>query len=382
MAWPNTSPALYAVRPSRLELNERPGKTSVHCPEGCSIPSCKDGRKAKAVFLRVFAQVQNPQQPGMIDQQSNGMGEKLFSQEQAWPPLPLGEWQDTCATLHMWTQIVGKVRLALSPHFNHWWEVPLYVSARGLTTSPIPYAPVSFEIQFDLIDHKLDILTDGGQTRTLRLVPRTVAEFYAEFMDALRSLGIDVKIWPMPVEVPNPIRFDQDNVHRSYNPEYAHRFWRILVTADSIFKQFRARFIGKGSPIHFFWGSFDLAVSRFSGRRAPPRPGADRITREAYSHEVSSAGFWPGGGDVRGAAFYSYIVPEPPGFSRSPVRPEAAFYHSGLHEFILMYDHVRASGSPREHLLEFLQSTYDAGATLAGWDRAALEAPVQARQAA
>jgi len=302
--------------------------------------------------------------------------------EQAWPPLPLADWQDTCATLHLWTQIVGKVRLALSPHLNHWWEVPLYVTARGLTTSPIPYQPQAFEIQLDFIDHKLDVLTAGGQTRTLRLAPRTVAEFYAEFMDLLRSLGIEVKIWPMPVEIPNPIRFDQDHLHRSYDPDSAHRFWRILVTTDRIFKEFRAGFIGKGSPVHFFWGSFDLAVSRFSGRRAPSRPGADRVTREAYSHEVSSAGFWPGGGDVRGAAFYSYMVPEPTGFTQSVVRPKNAFYHPNLHEFILMYDDVRSAASPREELMGFLQSTYEAGATLARWDRAALERPLPLGMAA
>jgi len=309
------------------------------------------------------------------------MPETFVSKEQAWPPLPLAEWQDTYATLHMWTQIVGKVRLVLSPHFNHWWEVPLYVNARGLTTSPIPYKRETFEVQFDFIDHKLDILTGEGRTRTLPLVPRTVAEFYAEFMGLLHLLGIEVKIWPMPVEVPNPIRFDQDRIHSSYDPEYVHRFWRILVTVDSIFKEFRARFIGKSSPVHFFWGSFDLAVSRFSGRRAPPRPGADPVTQEAYSHEVSSAGFWPGSGDVQGPAFYSYTVPEPVGFPQSPVRPASAFYHPALHEFILMYDDVRGSGSPREQLLEFLQSTYEAGATLAKWDREVLEAPAQLRAA-
>lgn len=310
------------------------------------------------------------------------MAEVISTGAEAWPPLPLSEWQDTYATLHMWTQVVGKVRLALSPHFNHWWEAPLYVNARGLTTSPIPWQQETFEVQFDFIDHKLDIVTRWGQSRTMRLTPRSVAEFYAEFMDKLRSLGIDVKIWPMPVEIPNPIRFDQDRVHAAYDPEYAHRFWRVLVTADTILKEFRARFIGKGSPVHFFWGSFDLAVSRFSGRRAPPRPGADSITREAYSHEVSSAGFWPGGGDVPGAAFYAYHVPEPAGFAQSRVRPEKAFYQPKLHEFLLMYDDVRASGSPREYLLDFLQSAYEAGATLAGWDRAALEAPTQVRLAA
>jgi len=297
----------------------------------------------------------------------------ISTNETAWPALPLAEWQDTYETLHMWTQIVGKVRLALSPHFNHWWEVPLYVNARGLTTSPIPYQGETFEVQFDFIAHQLEVQTRWGQTRTMPLTPRSVAEFYTEFLSLLKTLGIEVKIWPMPVEIPNPIRFDQDRLHASYDPEYAHRFWRILVIVDTHFKEFRARFIGKSSPVHFFWGSFDLAVSRFSGRPAPPRPGADRVTREAYSHEVSSAGFWPGGGDVPGAAFYSYVVPEPAGFPQSRIQPERAFYHSKLHEYILMYDDVRASGSPAEYLLEFLQSAYETGASLAGWDRQALE---------
>ena len=306
----------------------------------------------------------------------------LSPEEQTWPPLPLAEWQDTYATLHMWTQIVGKVRLALSPHVNHWWEVPLYVNARGLTTLAIPFQSQTFEVQFDFINHQVLVLTGRGTTGTLPLSPRSVAEFYAQFTDLLHSLGIEVRIWPMPVEVPRPIRFDQDHTHASYDAEYAHRFWRILVTADAIFKEFRASFIGKASPVHFFWGSFDLAVSRFSGRRAPPRPAADRITREAYSHEVSSAGFWPGGGEVPGAAFYSYIVPEPPGFALSPLGVEKAFYHPKLHEFILMYDDVRASSSPRERLLQFLQRTYEAGATLGNWDRDALEGPKQLQQAA
>lgn len=303
------------------------------------------------------------------------MPDVRLDDKKAWPALPLAEWQDTLATLHMWTQIVGKVRLELSPHVNHWWEVPLYVNARGLTTSPIPYPPEIFEVQFDFIDHKLDVLTSWGAKETMRLAPRSVQEFYFEFLDLLSSLGIQVQLWPMPVEVPNPVRFDQDQIHSAYDPEYAHRFWRILVTTDTILKEFRSRFIGKDSPVHFFWGSFDLAVSRFSGRKAPPRAGADPITQEAYSHEVSSAGFWPGGGPVDGPAFYAYFSPEPPGFSRSPIRPEQAFYCQQLHEFVLMYDDVRSSGAPREMLLDFLQTTYEAGANLSHWDRDSLEAP-------
>jgi hypothetical protein len=301
------------------------------------------------------------------------ISETTSTLDQAWPALPLAEWQDTCATLHMWTQIVGKVRLELSPLINHWWEVPFYVTARGLTTSPIPYGTGVFEVNFDFLDHKLDLQTSWGDTATIRLVPRSVAEFYHEFMETLHSLGIEVEIWPMPVEIPNPIRFDQDHTHAAYDADYAHRFWRILVTVDIILKEFRGRFIGKDSPVHFFWGSFDLAVSRFSGRPAPERPGTDPITREAYSHEVSSAGFWPGGGDVNGAAFYSYTLPEPPGFRDQPIRPQKAFYHPPLHEFLLMYDDIRASEFPREDLLDFLQTSYEAGANLAQWDRERLE---------
>ena len=267
-----------------------------------------------------------------------------------WPELRLDAWQDTYATLHMWTQVVGKVRLALSPRVNHWWEVPLYVNARGLTTSAIPYGDGIFEVRFDFIDHKLIIETSWGASKTLALEPRSVAEFYAEFMSALRSLGIEVKIWTMPCEVPNPVRFESDTQHASYDREYAHRLWKILVLCDSIFKEFRAGFIGKDSPVHFFWGSFDLCVTRFSGRRAPERPGADSITREAYSHEVISAGFWPGGGDIKGAAFYAYAAPEPPGFAEQKVKPAAAFYHPVMKEFLLMYDDVRLAASPREAL--------------------------------
>jgi len=290
-----------------------------------------------------------------------------------WPELSLESWQDTYHTLHMWSQIVGKVRLALSPKTNHWWEVPLYVNAAGLTTSAIPYPGGVFEIQFDFIHHKLIIQTSQGAIHTLALAPRSVADFYREFMAALASLGIAVKIWRMPVEVPDPIPFDEDTQHASYEAEYANRFWRILVCCDAIFKEFRAAFIGKVSPVHFFWGSFDLAVTRFSGRRAPARDAADPITREAYSHEVISAGFWPGGGEIKGAAFYAYAAPEPPGFAQHPVGPAQAFYHPQLKEFLLMYDDVRRSPSPRDRLLEFLQSTYDAGADLGKWNRKELE---------
>jgi hypothetical protein len=293
--------------------------------------------------------------------------------EKAWPALPLREWEATRATLHMWTQIVGKLRLALSPHVNHWWETPLYVSARGLNTSPIPYEAGVFEVEFDFLAHKLDIRTSEGASRTLPLRPQTVADFYAEFLATLATLGIHTKIWHMPVEIPNPIAYDQDRVHASYDPEYANRFWRALVSVDTIFKEFRAGFLGKVSPVHFFWGSFDHAVTRFSGRRAPERPGADAITREAYSHEVISVGFWPGSGENSDAAFYAYAAPEPPGFGKSPVRPAEAFYSDAMKEFFLPYDAVRNAESPRVALLEFAQSTYEAGATLGGWDRASLE---------
>ena len=292
---------------------------------------------------------------------------------EGWPALPLESWKDTYSTLHMWTQIVGKARLALTPTVNHWWNVPLYVTSRGLSTSAIPYNGRIFEIQFDFIDHALLLRTNDGQSKTLPLIPRSVADFYQEFMAMLRSMDIRVKIWKMPAEIPNPIPFDQDRVHASYDPEYVRRFWQILVSVDRVFDEFRSRFIGKCSPVHFFWGSFDLAVTRFSGRRAPERPGADAITREAYSHEVSSVGFWPGGGDVQGAAFYSYMAPEPQGFRDSPVLPEAAFYHSKINEFLLMYEDVRRAASPSTALLEFCQSTYEAGARLAKWDREALE---------
>jgi len=290
-----------------------------------------------------------------------------------WPELPLSAWQDTYATLHMWSQIVGKVRLALSPRMNHWWEVALYVNPRGLTTSPIPHAPCIFEVQFDFIDHKLIIQTDHQTSRVIALKPRSVADFYREFMSALDSLGIHVKIWKMPVEIANPIPFDQDTQHASYDLEYANRFWRILVASDAVLKEFRAEFIGKSSPVHFFWGSFDLAVTRFSGRRAPERPGADPITREAYSHEVISCGFWPGGGDVKEASYYTYAAPEPDGYAQRTVQPAQAYYHPQMKEFLLPYDAVRTAKSPHAALLAFARSTYEAGADLAKWPRRELE---------
>lgn len=292
--------------------------------------------------------------------------------ENSWPELPLEAWKDTYATLHMWTQIVGKVRLALAPHINHWWQVPLYVNSCGLTSSAIPYADRTFEVQFDFVEHQLVITVSDGQSKSIPLRPQSVAAFYAEFMAALRSLGIEVRIWPMPAEIPEPIRFDRDEQHASYDRVYVERFWKILVLVDGVLKRFRSGFIGKHSPIHFFWGSFDLASTRFSGRRAPERAGADLITREAYSHEVISAGFWPGGGEVNGAAFYAYAAPEPNGFKAASVRPAKAFY-SPLGEFLLMYDDVRQSVNPEQALLEFLQSTYEAGANLGAWPRKELE---------
>jgi len=302
-----------------------------------------------------------------------------MKQSGRWPALPLAEWKDTYATLHMWTQIVGKIRLALSPPINHFWGSALYVTARGLTTSPMPCASGVFEIHFDFLSHTLEILTSRGESRSFRLVPRTVAEFYSEIMGALRSLGIDVKVWTMPVEVPRPVRFTLDEAHASYDSEYAHRFWQILVSADTVFREFRSRFIGKVSPVNFYWGSFDLAVTRFSGRRAPERPGADSITKEAYSHEVISVGFWPGDGEiVKDAAFYAYAAPEPAGFKDRAVRPAKAFYSAEKSEYFLMYDDVRLSDSPEQTLLDFCQSTYEAGAIVGNWDRANLERPARA----
>ena len=297
----------------------------------------------------------------------------MTAEDRRWPALPLEAWEPTRATLHMWTQIVGKIRLALSPRVNHFWHSPLYVSARGLTTSLIPCEDGSFEILFDFIEHLLLIQKSDGTARRLALAPRSVADFYAEVMALLRAMGIEVKIWPVPVELDDPIPFEQDRIHAAYDAEYANRFWRILVSVDAIFKEFRGEFIGKCSPVHFFWGSFDLAVTRFSGRRAPLGPDADLITREAYSHEVSSVGWWPGDGSTRYPAFFAYAAPEPAGYSRWAVRPKPAFYDQGASQFRLRYDDLRQSPSPRQDLLEFCRSTYEGAAVLGKWDRAELE---------
>jgi hypothetical protein len=296
----------------------------------------------------------------------------------AWPSLDLEAWKDTCATLHLWTQIVGKIRLAQSPWVNHSWHVTLYVTARGLTTSPIPYGTKVFQIDFDFISHRLTIESSDGGMSAIPLQPQSVAVFYERLMEEMGKLDLHVQIQKKPNEIVDPILFDQDESHTAYDHEYANRFWRVLVQADRVFKQFRARFIGKCSPVHFFWGAPDLAVTRFSGRRAPEHPGgvtnlSDRVTREAYSHEVSSCGFWPGGGAILYPAFYSYAYPEPDGFSKALVKPNAAFYSTDLHEFILAYDVVRQSESPDQTLFDFLQTTYEAAANLGGWDRNALE---------
>jgi hypothetical protein len=294
-----------------------------------------------------------------------------------WPALPLEDWKDTYATLHMWTQIVGKIRLAQAPPVNHWWNVTLYVTPRGLTTSAMPYHDRSFEMEFDFIDHHLLIRCSDGSFKTVRLCPRSVAEFYQDTMAALRALGIPVTIWSTPVEVQDRTPFDQDHTHAAYDPEYAQRVWGIFLQASRVLTEFRSRFIGKVSPVHFFWGAFDLAVTRFSGRPAPPHPGAPNVARfvavEAYSHEVSSCGFWPGGGPVDMPAFYAYAYPEPEGFKDYPIQPAEAFYHPEMREFLLPYDTVRTAKSPDKVLLAFLQSTYEAAATCAKWDRRALE---------
>ncbi len=293
-----------------------------------------------------------------------------------WPSLPFGEWRDTCATLHLWTQVAGKIRLALAPHVNHWWQVPLYVTSRGLTTSAMPHGGRIFQMDFDVIDHALAIRTSDGRTESVPLCPRTTADFYGEVMGRLRALGLGMRIWTMPVEIPDPIPFDADSRHGAYDGTHVRRFWRALAQADRVLQAFRGRFVGKASPVHVFWGSFDLAASRFSGRRAPPHPSvpnvADRVTREAYSHEVASCGFWPGGPGLAMPVFYAYAYPEPPGFAAAPM-PDGAFYSPEFGEFLLPYDRVRQAASPDDALLDFVQSAYEAAADLGRWDRERLE---------
>ena len=300
------------------------------------------------------------------------------SPDETWPALPLEAWSDTCATLHMWTQIAGKIRLARSPWVNHSWHVTLYVTTTGLTTSPIPYDTRTFQIDFDFIRHRLTVESSDGGLGSVPLKPQSVASFYRELMSEMGKLDLNVDIHKKPNEVMDAIRFDKDESHSAYDPEYANRFWRILVQADRVFKRFRSRFIGKCSPVHFFWGAPDLALTRFSGRRAPQHPGGvpnlpDSVAREAYSHEVSSCGFWPGGGPIPYPVFYSYAYPEPDGFSTAAVKPGEAFYSTDLREFLLPYDTVRQSESPDDTLLNFLQTTYDAAANLAKWSRDELE---------
>jgi hypothetical protein len=307
--------------------------------------------------------------------QSSGMSR---TPQIPWPELPTAAWRETYETLHLWTQIIGKIRLARSPWLNHSWHVALYVTTRGLTTSPIPDGARAFQIDLDFIDHALRISTSDGATRQSALAGQSVAGFYTSIIADLAELGIRVAIDEMPNELPEPIRFSQDNRHASYDPDAVRRFLQILVNADRVFKQFRTGFLGKASPVHFFWGSFDLAVTRFSGRRAPRHPGgvphlSDEVACEAYSHEVSSAGFWPGSGAIDYPAFYSYAYPEPAGFRATRVRPDAAFFSEALGEFILPYDAVRTAVQPDQALLEFLQDTYEAAANCAKWDRTALE---------
>ncbi len=290
-----------------------------------------------------------------------------------WPELPWNEWADTANTLHMWTQIVGKTRLALTPLQNHWWNVPLYVTARGLGTSAMVCGDDVLDVEFDFVAHVLHLRLGSGADKTMKLKPQTVADFYKEYLECLAALGVSVEIWPMPVEVANPIRFDLDTEHKSYDPEYAHRFWQVLVQAEKVFRAWGTGFLGKVSPVHFFWGSFDLAVTRFSGRAAPQRPGTDSIQREAYSHEVISAGFWPGNGGYGAASFYCYAAPVPEGLAEAKVRPDAAGWDKALGEFIFKYDAVLKEASPEKALMEFLESAYAAAADAAKWDRAALE---------
>jgi len=296
---------------------------------------------------------------------------------EVWLPLPISEWQDTNETLHLWTQIIGKIRLALAPKVNHWWHSTLYVTPRGLTTSIIPYGTRTFQITFDFFNHQLVIETSDGVTNAIALMPRSVADFYQAVMSTLKDIGIEVKIWTIPQEVTDPIPFEQDHHHTAYDDACAQRFWRILVQCDRVLTIFRARYAGKCSPVHFFWGSFDLAVTRFSGQRAPAHPGgvpgmADWVTREAYSHEVSSCGFWFGKGEIEGL-FYAYAYPDPEGFKDYPVQPQEAFFSPEMQEFVLPYEAIRQASDPDAMVLTFLQTTYEAAANLGHWDRAALE---------
>jgi hypothetical protein len=296
--------------------------------------------------------------------------------DEVWPALPQGNWSGTCAALQLWMQIVGKVRLALMPPINHCWGVTLYPTIRGVTTSPMPYGNRAVQIDFDFVDHVLLVETSAGDRRTIPLKPMTVAEFYRQLMAALESLGTPVRIWPVPVEIADPIRFEKDDVHTEYDAEYVQRFWRVLLQTTRVFTIFRARFRGKVSPIHLFWGALDLACTRFSGRTAPEHasmPGlADRVTRDAYSHEVSSCGFWPGMPGVE-PLFYSYAYPEPPGYRKYSILPAQARFDANFGEFVLPYEDMRSSANPDDALLEFLQSTYEAAANCANWDRAGLD---------
>jgi hypothetical protein len=292
---------------------------------------------------------------------------------QRWPALPYEAWRDTCQTLHLWTQIVGKVRMELSPFLNHWWHITLYVTPRGLNTSAIPYRGETFDVTFDFLEHNLFIRTSEGAIKTLPLIPRSVAAFYRGFMACLQALGIEVTINTLPSEVRNPIRCDEDEVHASYDPVYAQRFWRILEQTSTVMQRYRSPFVGKSSPVHLFWGAFDLAVTLFSGRRVPERPGVPRFSREDTTYEQISCGFWPGDDRFPTPAFYAYTSPEPPGLSTAAIRPAEAFYSHEIGEFLLLYEDVRKASSPEQALLEFFQSTYEAGATLGQWDREALE---------
>ena len=299
-----------------------------------------------------------------------------------WPGLALEEWSETQTTLHRWIQMAGKTRLALAPMQNHWWQTVLYVTSRGISTSPVPYDGRSFEVAFDFIDHELILETSDGERVSTPLAPRVVADFYREYLELLHSIGVDVKIFPVPMELADTVRFDQDRIHTAYDPDAAHRCWQILAHADRALKRFRGRFVGKSSPSHFWWGAFDLSCTRFSGRPAPVHPGGvpntpDYVTREGYSHECISAGWWPGtvGGAVAEPAFYAYSYPEPQGCDVAPIRPDGAYYNLQLHEWILPYERVRTAADPETTILEFFQSTYEAAADRAGWDRAALERP-------